>query len=103
MESILISLSTPWASRQKSRFCDCITPQMTCLSSTLLMWMQRDFIKYDLGPALAASLPDLILMMHDDQRTKIVDWSQVVLSDEEAAKVYRHNSYRVLTHLRTSL
>ena len=65
--------------------------------------MQRDFIKYDLGPALKAAFPELTLIMFDDQRPVIVNWSQVVLSDEEAAKVYRHNSYRVLTHLRTSL
>ena len=50
---------------------------------------QRDFIKLNLGPTLAkAGLgPDkLKVMIHDNSRGNIMDFSRVVLEDKEAAK-----------------
>jgi hypothetical protein len=44
-------------------------------------------VKLDLGPALRASFPDVKLMMMDDQRTHMVNFANVVLSDPEAAQV----------------
>ena len=44
-------------------------------------------MKLDLGPALRASFPDVKLMMMDDQRTHMVNFANVVLSDPEAAQV----------------
>ncbi len=48
---------------------------------------QRDFIKFDLGPALQQHFPSLNLMILDDQRTHVLQWSSTILSDPEAAKV----------------
>ncbi|XP_006895862.1 PREDICTED: glucosylceramidase isoform X2 [Elephantulus edwardii] len=48
---------------------------------------QRDFIAYDLGPALAnSSHSDVRLLMLDDQRLLLPHWAQVVLENPEAAK-----------------
>ncbi|XP_005104817.1 lysosomal acid glucosylceramidase [Aplysia californica] len=48
---------------------------------------QRDFVKLDLGPALhTAGFGNVSLMMLDDQRLLILDWTKVVLSDPEASQ-----------------
>ncbi|XP_075537208.1 lysosomal acid glucosylceramidase-like isoform X4 [Dermacentor variabilis] len=50
---------------------------------------ERDFIKHDLGPALAEAgygAEKLKLMMFDDNRLGIRLWSRTVLGDPEAAK-----------------
>lgn len=50
---------------------------------------QRDFIKFDLGPALkrAGYGPDkLMLLILDDQRVFLPYWADVVLADPDAAK-----------------
>ena len=52
-------------------------------------WLQRDFIKLDLGPRLEAAgfgPSKLKLMIMDDQRYLLPKWAEVVLSDPEAAK-----------------
>ena len=50
--------------------------------------MERDFIKLNLGPTLEkAGLKDKVkIMIHDDQRDTLVNWTHTVLSDKEAAK-----------------
>ena len=51
--------------------------------------LQRDFIKLDLGPILAAAgygLNTTELMIFDDQRSKIHIWADTILKDREAAK-----------------
>lgn len=48
---------------------------------------QRDFVAKDLGPALeAAGFGHVKLMIFDDQRELLPYWTEVVLSDPEAAK-----------------
>lgn len=46
----------------------------------------RDFIKRDLGPALAAEHPQVKLMFHDDQRAQLMRVAGVVMADPEAAR-----------------
>ena len=51
--------------------------------------LQRDFIKLDLGPKLAASGygPDkLKIMIMDDQRMLLPEWANIVLSDADASQ-----------------
>ncbi len=49
--------------------------------------VERDFIKKDLGPALAANgYKDIKLMMLDDQRLFLPVWVNTILSDPEAKK-----------------
>ncbi|KAJ6626111.1 hypothetical protein lerEdw1_014762 [Lerista edwardsae] len=48
---------------------------------------QRDFISQDLGPTLTASRHrDVLLLMLDDQRSKVLDWAKVVLGNSSAAQ-----------------
>ena len=46
----------------------------------------RDFVKLDLGPALAAAHPGVGLLLHDDQRDELVRVTSVVMADAEAAR-----------------
>ncbi|BFY98105.1 hypothetical protein BsWGS_01145 [Bradybaena similaris] len=48
---------------------------------------QRDFIKFDLGPALNESgYGDIKLMILDDQRIVVAEWAKAILSDPVAYK-----------------
>ena len=49
--------------------------------------MERDFIKEDLGPTLAArGHGDVKIIMLDDQRIFLSSWAKTILSDPVAAK-----------------
>lgn len=51
--------------------------------------LERDFLKYDLGPALTDAgygAEKLRVMILDDQRVFLPYWANIVLRDEEAAK-----------------
>ncbi|KAH9514497.1 hypothetical protein Btru_025447 [Bulinus truncatus] len=49
--------------------------------------MQRDFIKFDLGPALQnSSYKNIKLMMLDDIKLFVITWVKTILSDPEASK-----------------
>ncbi len=55
-----------------------------CLPLGLIQFTEaeeRDFIKLDLGPELAASHPSVKIMMGDDQRPALPTFAQTVLSD----------------------
>ena len=48
---------------------------------------ERDFVKSDLGPALAqAGYSDVKLMIFDDNRLTLPSFTDKVLSDKDAAK-----------------
>jgi glucosylceramidase len=47
---------------------------------------ERDFVKNFLGPQLRATDPDLKIIMLDDQRTHITDWTDTILGDPDAAQ-----------------
>lgn len=48
---------------------------------------ERDFVKYDLGPALQqAGYGDVKLMIYDDNRLTLPGFTEQVLSDNETAK-----------------
>ena len=49
--------------------------------------MERDFIKEDLGPTLAAQgHADVKIIMLDDQRIFLKSWAETILRDPAAAK-----------------
>ncbi|KAE9551948.1 hypothetical protein FO519_004849 [Halicephalobus sp. NKZ332] len=50
--------------------------------------MERDFVKMNLGPLLRSNniTKDLVIMIHDDQRTTIRDFSKIVLADPDTSK-----------------
>ena len=47
---------------------------------------QRDFVKNYLGPELRAFNPELKIMMHDDQRVHLKEWTDTILGDPDAAQ-----------------
>jgi glucosylceramidase len=53
--------------------------------------MQRDFIKYSLGPALHNNgFEDVSIMILDDQRLMLPSWAKTVLKDREVRKYISH-------------
>jgi glucosylceramidase len=53
--------------------------------------MQRDFIKYNLGPALRQNgFQDVSIMILDDQRFMLPSWAKTVLHDAEVQKYVSH-------------
>lgn len=59
--------------------------RFNCMAFT--PWTQRDFVKLDLGPALAASgFGSTKLLIMDDQRYLLPLWAKVILQDTAASK-----------------
>lgn len=63
--------------------------------------LERDFLKYDLGPLLSkSSLSDLKLMIFDNNIPTMSEYIQTVLSDKEAAKYVAGIAYHWYSNLK---
>ena len=68
-----------------TNFALCTSFKFQCMGYTAKM--ERDFIKEDLGPTLAArGHGDVKIIMLDDQRIFLSSWAETILSDPVAAK-----------------